>query len=148
MREGLAGGMLAAFRPEVPMPIVMSMQWPGIQVEDYERVRKQVNWEGQPAPGGLAHIAWFSDGKLHVTDVWTTPEQFQDFTNRRLMPAVRQTGITTEPNVAVLPMHALFIPELHARKAKATRSAPKAKAKSKSKTPPKAKAKKSKKRRK
>ena len=90
------------------MPVVMSMRWAGVTPEQYDAVREDVNWEGEPAAGGIFHVAAFDDAGLRVTDVWETAEDFQRFVDDRLMPAVRRAGLETQPEVEVLPTHAVF----------------------------------------
>ena len=92
------------------MAVAMFMSWAGVTAEQYDAVRKLVNWEGDPAPGGLFHVAATDEHGLHVTDIWESPEAFQTFVNDRLMPGVAQLGITSQPVVEVLPIHALFTP--------------------------------------
>lgn len=90
--------------------IAMLMQWPGVTKEQYEQARKIVNWEGDPAPGGLIHIASFDKNGLRVTDVWQTAEQFNHFVEHRLMPGVAQVGVQGQPSVEILPVHEVFTP--------------------------------------
>jgi hypothetical protein len=92
------------------MAIVMFMQWDGVTREQYEAARKLVNWEGDPPPGGVLHVAAVTDQGLRVTDVWESNEMLQSFVANRLMPGVRQVGIESNPRVEVFPMHAIFTP--------------------------------------
>lgn len=92
------------------MAIVMNMEWDGITTEQYDQVRKLVNWEGDAPAGGMYHVAATTEKGLRITDVWESAEQFQDFVNKRLMPGVQQLGIPGEPRVEVYPVHAIFAP--------------------------------------
>ena len=92
--------------------IMMYMEWDGTTKEQYERVRKAVNWEGSKPKGGVLHIAAFNEKGLRVTDVWESAEDFQRFVEARLMPAVKQVGIPGEPRVHIHPLHELFTPGL------------------------------------
>jgi hypothetical protein len=92
------------------MAVAMMMRWAGVTSEQYDAVRKIVDWEGNPAPGGLFHVAGFDDAGLHVTDIWERSEDFQAFVADRLMPGVKQVGIPGEPMVEIVPVHALFAP--------------------------------------
>jgi hypothetical protein len=94
------------------MSILIIMEWDGVTIEDYEAVRKQVDWEGTPPAGGIVHVAARSDEGLRVVDVWESAEQFQRFVESRLMPGAKQLGIDGDPRVHVLPVHALFAPGL------------------------------------
>jgi hypothetical protein len=92
------------------MPTVMNMKWRGVTPEQYEQAREKVDWEGQPADGGMFHVAWFDDDGLRVVDVWESAEQFQRFTEERLMPGVQEVGIEGEPEVELRDAHRLFTP--------------------------------------
>jgi hypothetical protein len=45
------------------------MRWDGVTPDQYEEVRKIVDWEGQPAVGGVLHEAWFVDDQLNVVEI-------------------------------------------------------------------------------
>lgn len=88
----------------------MLMKWNGIKPEQYEAVRRIVNWEGNHPKGGMFHVAAFSENALHVTDIWESEQDFNQFVQNRLMPGVIEAGIATQPEVQLLPVHALFTP--------------------------------------
>lgn len=92
------------------MAIMMLMEWPGATPEQYDELRRVVDWEQDKAVGGLFHVAAFDEGGAHITDVWESAEAFQRFTDERLMPGVQKVGIPGEPKVQVLPAHAVFAP--------------------------------------
>lgn len=92
------------------MAIMMIMRWNGVSIEQYEAVKKIVDWEGQPPEGGQLHATAHDGSALRITDVWDSAEAFQAFTDNRLMPGVMAEGITTPPDVEVYPLHDLFIP--------------------------------------
>src|SRR5262249_25601695 len=92
------------------MAIAMMMRWEGVTPEQYDAVRKLVDWEGTPAAGGLFQVAGFDAGGMRVTDVWETLEAFQAFVADRLMPGVKQIGVRGKPTVEIVPVHALFTP--------------------------------------
>ncbi len=92
------------------MAIAMIMRWDGITTEQYDEVRTIVKWEEHPAAGGLFHVASHDGTSLHVTDVWESPQHFDAFVNDRLMPGVRSTGVTSNPEVEICQVHAIFNP--------------------------------------
>ena len=92
------------------MPVMMMMDWSGVTREQYDAVRKVVNFEGNVPRGGLYHVAAFTGDGLKVTDVWERAEDFQAFVEQRLMPGVQQVGIKSEPRVEVLPAYNVFAP--------------------------------------
>jgi len=95
------------------MPVVMYMEWDGVEPSQYDEARNRVNWEGDPPPGAILHVPWFVSGGLRVTDVWESGEDFQRFVDQRLMPAVTEIGIEGQPRVDIQPLHSrVFAPAI------------------------------------
>jgi hypothetical protein len=92
------------------MAVAMFMRWNGLTREQYDAARSLVPFDRETAPGGLFHVVAFDEGGIHVTDVWESAEQFQAYLAERLAPAFGQLGIAGQPEVAVLPVHALLTP--------------------------------------
>ena len=92
------------------MAVVMIMDWPGVTSDQYEQVRKLVKWESDVPAGARYHVSAFDEQGMRVVDVWDSAEMFQSFVDQRLMPGVEQLGIEGQPNVQVLPAHAIFAP--------------------------------------
>ena len=92
------------------MPVMMIMQWDGITPEHYDQARALVNWEGDPPPGGIYHVAAFDGASLRVTDVWESAEQFQQFAEQRLIPGTKQLGLPGEAKVEIYPVHRIHAP--------------------------------------
>ena len=94
------------------MAIAMFMEWNGVTAEQYDAVRKKVKWETDVPEGAIFHVAALSDKGLHVTDLWASAEDFQNFVEKRLMPGVKEVvGDIDEPHVEVYPVYALFTPK-------------------------------------
>ncbi len=93
------------------MAIVMRMHWSGVTPEQYEQVRREVDWESMPADGGRLHVAGFDDDGLNVVDVWDSPDAFQRFSEERLRPVTDRvvTG-GAEPEVTMYPLHNAWSP--------------------------------------
>jgi hypothetical protein len=89
----------------------MIMKWPGVTTEQYEKVRKSVNWEGNKPDGAVFHVCAFGNHYMHVTDIWESADEFTSFAQNRLMPAVEAAGIHGQPEVDVIPLHAIYIPD-------------------------------------
>jgi hypothetical protein len=92
------------------MPVMLQMTWNGIGAEDYEAARKHVNWEGDAPPGAMFHVMAVTDDGVRVTDVWESAEAFDVFGRDQLTPGVKELGIPGEPQVAILPAHAVVAP--------------------------------------
>ena len=43
------------------MAIIMMMNWEGVTPEQYESLRKDVNWEGNVPAGALFHVSAYDD---------------------------------------------------------------------------------------
>ena len=93
------------------MKTMMIMKWNGVTPGQYEQVRKEVNWEGNRPKGGIFHVASFGNGALHVTDIWESADDFNNFVEKRLMPGVAHAGITSQPQVETFPVHAVYVPD-------------------------------------
>lgn len=92
------------------MPVVMQMSWPEITREQYETLRKDVDWEGRAPRGAKHHVAYFSKDGFRVLDTWDTAQDFNHFVETRLMPGVQKLGIKSQPQVEIVAAHAIFAP--------------------------------------
>lgn len=73
--------------------------------DEYDALRKEVDWEKSWAPGAIIHVASFDDsGAIHVADVWESPEKLNAFVEQRLMPAFQKLNLTP-PKVEVYPAY-------------------------------------------
>ena len=95
------------------MPILMQMFWEGIKPEQYEKLRSTVNWEGNTPKGAIFHVSAFDKRGVHVTDIWESNQDFNNFIENRLMPEVKKMGITDMPQVETYNSHYTYIPEYH-----------------------------------
>jgi hypothetical protein len=94
------------------MKTVMSMKWDGVTPDQYEQIRKLVNWEGDVPKGAVFHVAAFNNTGIRVTDIWESEGDFNEFVQNRLMPGVAQVGIKGEPQIEMFPVHAIFVPDV------------------------------------
>jgi hypothetical protein len=94
------------------MATVMLMHWPEVTVSQYEQTRKEVGWETNVPKGAKFHVAWFAADGFHVLDIWDSEQDFQRFTEERLMPAVKKIGIQGEPKVTFEKAQAIFAPNV------------------------------------
>ena len=88
----------------------MHMRWEGVSLDQYEQIRPIVNWEGNVPEGAVLHVCSHDGQALRVNDVWESAEDLNNFVNNRLMPEVIKIGVTSQPQVEVYPLHALFTP--------------------------------------
>ena len=90
----------------------MIMKWDGVTADQYEAIRKTINWEGNMPKGAVFHVAAFDKTGIRVTDIWESADEFNDFVQSRLMPGTAAAGIKGQPQVEILPVHAIFVPAL------------------------------------
>jgi hypothetical protein len=61
--------------------------------EQYDETIRRLEKSGDWLPEGLAyHVAFKSDGKFRVSEIWDSREQFAAF-GERLMPVLKDVGI-------------------------------------------------------
>lgn len=92
------------------MATVMQMHWPEVTKEQYEQVRRDVQWETNVPSGAKLHVSWFADDGFHVLDLWDSQADFENFVQHRLGPATAKIGLKTQPNVKYADTHAIFAP--------------------------------------
>jgi hypothetical protein len=94
------------------MAVAMFMEWPGVTQEQYDAVLEELDLDQNPADGGLLHLASLTPDGLRVVDLWETVEAFDAFSQERMMPAVQNAGIESEPRIDIFPVHNMYAPGL------------------------------------
>ena len=92
------------------MATAMFMEWPGVTSQQYDEVRKLVNWEGETPDGAVLHVATFDAEGAHIVDVWDSEDAFNGFMEQRLAAGIQKVGLQGQPDVEFRPVHALFTP--------------------------------------
>lgn len=87
------------------------MKWDGVTKDHYEAMRKSVQWEPDVPKGAVFHVAAFTDKGIRVTDIWESPEELNEFVEKRLMPGAIAANVPGQPEVEVYPVHAIFCPD-------------------------------------
>ena len=73
--------------------ILASFTPPNVTAEQYDESIRRLEKSGDWLPEGLEfHVAFTSDGKLRVSEIWDSREQFDAF-GERLMPVLKDVGI-------------------------------------------------------
>ena len=83
------------------MAILFRFTPSGMTSEQYNAVGQRLQEaDAWPPPGLLAHVCFGSSGNLHVSEVWESREQQEQFAEK-LMPAMQDANIdmTGEPQV-------------------------------------------------
>lgn len=94
------------------MAVAMNMVWKGVTAEQYDELRRAVNWENDTPEGGRLHVAWMEDDGLHIFDIWESPEANQAFVESRLLPQVMRLGIDGEQVVTFSEPLSIFAPNV------------------------------------
>jgi hypothetical protein len=64
-----------------------------VTAEQYDESIRRLEKSGDWLPEGLEfHVAFKTDGKLRVSEIWDSREQFDAF-GERLMPVLKEVGI-------------------------------------------------------
>jgi len=63
----------------------------------YDELGPAMNVESDPPNGLISHAAGFDGNTWRIFDIWESEDQFQRFTEERLMPAMGQISAQGEP---------------------------------------------------
>ncbi len=78
---------------------------PGVTTEQYDEVLRRLEPLGNWPPAGLAyHVAFRSDGRLRVSEVWDSRAQMDAF-GEHLMPVLKDVGIELSGEPEVVEIH-------------------------------------------
>lgn len=90
------------------MAAALVLRWDGITSEQYDAVLEKVDWEKEPARGGIFHVAWFDDAGMGIVDVWQSERAWNDFMAERLGPVLAELGVAGQPDVVFHDVHRYF----------------------------------------
>jgi hypothetical protein len=74
------------------MAVVVVNEVEGAGQEFYDQVNTKVMPEGKLPDGLKIHVAGPTDNGWRVINVWDSEEQFQQFRDEKLVPALREAG--------------------------------------------------------
>jgi hypothetical protein len=87
------------------MSIVVRFSPNSLTIEKHNEVTRRLEETGAWPPDGLDyHVVFGSDGNLHVSEIWDSPEQFQAF-GATLMPVLAEVGIEFSGDPEVFEIH-------------------------------------------
>jgi hypothetical protein len=92
------------------MAVVIVNEMEGADQSIYDDVSGRVMEGGQLPAGCQLHISGPTDGGWRVITVWDSEEQFTDFRDSKLIPALQETGNADRisPSITVEPVHRLI----------------------------------------
>jgi hypothetical protein len=90
------------------MSAVITQRWDAVTPAQYDQIREIVRWDVDVPAGMTFHIASFEGDTLRMLDIWDSEEQFMDFVQTRIMPAVAHVGLAGQPDMIVTTTHDVF----------------------------------------
>ena len=89
------------------MAIVVVNEMQGGSQEMYDEVGSKVMEGGRLPEGCQAHIAGPSEAGWRVITVWDSEDQFQQFRDNKLIPALQDSGYgdRVSPQITTQPVH-------------------------------------------
>ena len=93
------------------MAIGQILQFPGVSVDTYDAVRREIGWDGKKgSPDGLlAHAAGPVGDGFCVAEWWSSEAAWDKFFAERLAPAFEVVGGMPQPQVTRFDVHASYI---------------------------------------
>jgi hypothetical protein len=92
-------------RDRAPRVLARFTGAPSVTTEQYDESVRRLETLGEWPPEGLAyHVAFHSDGKFRVSEIWDSREQFEVF-GKRLMPVLKDVGIELSGKPEMLEIH-------------------------------------------
>jgi hypothetical protein len=92
------------------MAVVIVNEMQGGSQDVYDKVNPKVMPGGKLPDGCQVHIAGPSDNGWRVITVWDSEEQFNQFRNEKLIPALKEADEEGRiaPNITAKPVHNLI----------------------------------------
>lgn len=87
------------------MAIMCIFTGKGFTQQMYEQIRKDIDWEHDHPRGEIFHaVGSDKSGDIHVTDIWESEEDFDNFIDSKLKPALEKINAPM-PIGGVYPIH-------------------------------------------
>jgi hypothetical protein len=94
------------------MTVVTTLDVTGLTPDEYRAVLDRMEVETRPEPGIYLHLTVPTDFGFRVVEIWDSREGFEEFAQRRMVPALQALGIDRETAITIRPLHNLFAPRL------------------------------------
>lgn len=92
--------------------VVMTMNVTGLTRKEFRAILNEMGVEARPEPGIYQHISHPTETGFRIIEVWESQDEFEEFAERRLQPAVRKLGIQRETSIVFQPLHNFFGPRI------------------------------------
>ncbi len=74
------------------MSVLARLTASGMTTDSYDKVSEQLTPPLLASPGFVAHVAFESDGEFHVSEIWESRDEFQNWLDNNVKPNV--PGVT------------------------------------------------------
>jgi hypothetical protein len=90
------------------MTVVTTIDVYGMPNSEYRAVMDRMGVETRPKPGIYLHITAQTDFGYRVIEIWDSQEGFEQFAERRMLPALKDLGIDRKTEITIKPLHNVF----------------------------------------
>ena len=92
------------------MAVGLRISFNQLTLDDYDKISQALNMPSDWPNGLRSHSSHESDGRLVANDVWDSRQQFDDFVQARLGPAMGQAlgDRAEQPNVTETALHTFY----------------------------------------
>jgi hypothetical protein len=94
------------------MTVVTTIDVYDMPNSEYRAVLDRMGVEPRPEPGIYLHITAQTDFGFRIIEIWEGEEGFENFAQRRMLPALKDPGIDRKTEITIKPLHNLFAPRL------------------------------------
>jgi hypothetical protein len=94
------------------MTVVTTIDVYDMPNSEYRAVLDGMGVEARPDPGIYLHITAQTDFGYRIIEIWDSQQGFEEFAQRRMLPALTDLGIDRKTEITIKPLHNLFAPRL------------------------------------
>jgi len=94
------------------MTVITTLDIKDMQAGEYRAVLDHMGVETRPAGGIYLHLTTPMSFGYRIVELWDRKEGFEEFLEKRLVPATQELGIERETEISITPLHNLFASRL------------------------------------
>jgi hypothetical protein len=94
------------------MTVVTTIDVYDMPNSEYRAVLDRMGVEARPEPGIYLHATAQTDFGYRIIEIWESRAGFDEFAQRRMLPALQDLGIDRKTEITIEPLHNLFAPRL------------------------------------
>jgi quinol monooxygenase YgiN len=93
--------------------VVMTMDVSGLTHKEFRAILNEMGVEARPEPGIYQHVSHPTEDGFRIIEIWESQRGFEEFSERRLKPAITKLGIQRKTTITFRPLHNFFGPRQH-----------------------------------